>query len=75
MEHMGTISGLVGLMVVAALSTGQTVGIVAVLWLVVIGVVATHQLVHRRRESNRQAERLDRLGTRQGNDSPQRERR
>ena len=63
------------LMVVASLSTWQSVGIVAALWVVVIGVVATHQLVHRRRESNRQAERLDRLGTRPGNDSPQRDRR
>jgi hypothetical protein len=71
--YMGT---SLGLMVVAALSTGLSVGIVAAAWVVVIVVVAVQQVVHRRRESSRQAERLDRLGTkRTGNDSPQRERR
>ncbi len=53
-------------MVVAALSTVQTVGIVALLWMVVIVVVAVHQIVHRRRESSRQAERLDTLRMRTG---------
>ncbi len=47
----------------AALSTGQTVGIVAGAWIVVIVVVATHEVVHRRMESNRQAKRLDTLET------------